>query len=216
MNFIGSGAYYILCAIALAVLIFLLIRSYKRGNTPKRSSSPPPEGKHIPKYAAGGEMDRINRNSYIAPPEKRSNIAALLIILLIVAAIAIPTWRNRANMRPTMFPSASSTSVLTPASYTGKQLKMEITSLDWSYDQTKIFVTCAYSNETDIHFYAVTTRLDLQDENDSIVQSETTDVIEDIGPNEKKEITTAVTINPENIGKVRRIKGHVSYRYDRQ
>ncbi len=216
MDFIGSTAYYILCGIGLIILIVVLVTIQRRKSesqtqapeiTPK--TAPSPEN-HIPKYAAGDEMDRINRNAYYQPPKKRANFIPGLI-LLILAVVTFWAYRTKPNIRiqnPNLPLNTNSTS---PAS--GGELKFQLKSADYTSDNSKVYVTCVYTNEGLTSVFSVQTTIDLLGENDYKLQSVTPDEIGQIGPKETKEVTTAIEIEPQNIGKIKRIEGHVEYHY---
>ncbi len=64
MDFIGSPLYYFLCGAAFASLVISLILLQKKPQK-KAPPPPPPPGPQPtkPRYAAGSDMDRINRNA---------------------------------------------------------------------------------------------------------------------------------------------------------
>lgn len=62
MSFIGSSLYYFLCGAAFASLVIWLILLQKKPE--KKTPPPPPKPQPTkPRYAAGSDMDRINRNA---------------------------------------------------------------------------------------------------------------------------------------------------------
>lgn len=91
------------------------------------------------------------------------------------------------------------------------KLQAELNSAEFNSDGSKIFVTYTYSNESNTSFYSIVTTIELQDENDIVLQSKIADTIGNIRPTETKEITISITIDPENIGKVRRVELRSNY-----
>ncbi len=155
-------------------------------------------------------MDRINRNAYYQPPKKRANFIPGLI-LLILAVVTFWAYRTKPNIRiqnPNLPLNTTSTS---PAS--GGELKFQLKSADYTSDNSKVYVTCVYTNEGLTSVFSVQTTIDLVGENDYNLQSATPDEIGQIGPKETKEVTTAIEIEPQNIGKIKRIEAHVEYHY---
>lgn len=215
MGFIGSAEYYALCGISLvALLIGLIVISKQKSSSPQKEHSEQslPSG-HAPKYAAGGEMDRINKNAYVMPRRKRSIVSLVLAVIALAGTVFLYTRYN------TLVPVPKALPVINQIFNTGseivdtkdKELKSEIKSADYSQDLSKIFVTLALSNETDITFYAISPTLSLKDKNDNILQSEEIDIIDHIDPDGEKEITTAINIDPENIGKTAGVGFYIHY-----
>lgn len=211
MDFVGSNLYYILCATALIILIIVLIVSNlnKRSPAPKKANISPFPEKHTPKYAAGDEMDRINK-SYYTQPHKRKFSSIPGIVFLIVAVVALFAYRTKINSK-ILHPNSPSNTAFTSSS-ADNELELQLKS-DYSSDRSKIYVTCTYNNQGIRSFFSLRTRIDLLGENDHTLQSVTTDEINRIGPKEIKEITTAIEIEPQNSGKIKRISGHVEYQY---
>lgn len=222
MGFIGSTGYYVLCIVTLVILASVLIilqtkpKSHSK-NTDANNQQPPSE--HIPKYAAGDDMDQINRKAYALWSEKKSSAKEIPIIILgtlVLCGILLSEFNKtkttpQSPLSPT--PSQPSASVTAPepiAIPTGK-LQAELNSAEFNSDGSKIFVTYTYLNESNTSFYSIVTTIDLQDEDDVVLQSKIADTIGSIKPTETKEITTSITIDPENIGKVRRIELHTNY-----
>lgn len=222
MGFIGSTGYYVLCIVALIILVSALVilqakPKHHTKSTETNHQQHPSE--HIPKYAAGGDMDQINRKAYALWSEKKPPLIPIpLAILLIFVVIFIAPLSNRSKtvtQQPSHSPAPAqpSTSVTAPESIiipAGK-LQAELNSAEFNNDYSKIFVTYTYSNESNTSFYSVITTIDLQDENDTVLQSKIADTIDSIEPTETKEITTSITIDPENIGKIRRVEIHTNY-----
>lgn len=64
MDFIGSPIYYFLCGAAFAALVIWLILLQKKPEKKTPPPPPPPRPQPTkPRYAAGSDMDRINRNA---------------------------------------------------------------------------------------------------------------------------------------------------------
>lgn len=97
MSFIGSPLYYILCGAALASLIIWLILLQKK---PEKKTPPPPQPSKPkptkPRYAAGSDIDKINRNARTVdfqnkPPKDSSMLIAFtagaLIFFILVFVI---------------------------------------------------------------------------------------------------------------------------------
>lgn len=222
MGFIGSTSYYVLCIVALVILVSaLVILQTKPKPHPKNTKTDyqQPPSEHIPKYAAGDDMDQINRKAYALWSEKKPPLIPIpLAILLIFVVIFIAPLSNRSKtvtQQPSHSPAPAqpATSVTAPESIiipAGK-LQAELNSAEFNNDGSKIFVTYTYSNESNTSFYSIVTTIELQDENDVVLQSKIADTIDSIRPTETKEITTSVSINPENIGKVRRVEIHTNY-----
>lgn len=212
MDFIGSNTYYILCGIALIILIVALVTIHRR-KSESQAQIPeitPPTENHIPKYAAGDEMDRINRSAYYQPQKKRSNFIPG-VILLILAVVTLWACRSRPSTNiqdPGLLLNRTSTSPTENG-----ELKFQLKSADYTSDNSKVYVTCVYTNEAITSFFSIQTTIDLLGENDYILQSTTPDVISPIGPKETKEVTTAIEIEPQNIGKIKHIRGHIEYHY---
>lgn len=161
-------------------------------------------------------MDRINKNSYISTGAKRSILSILVAIVVLAGAIFIYTGHNTAT------PASKELHVIAPFINTGtndpiitngKYPTVKITSTDYSQDLSKIFVTLTTSNETDINFYSVVTTISLLDENEITLQDEQLETIEAIKPGEEEEKTIAITINPENIGRIRKVSYQTHFYY---
>lgn len=87
MDFIGSPLYYFLCGAAFSALVIWLILLQKK---PKKKTPPPPPRPtpSKPRYAAGSDMDRINRNARTIdlehkPPWDPSPLVGIIIGFLI-------------------------------------------------------------------------------------------------------------------------------------
>lgn len=222
MGFIGSTSYYVLCIVALVILVSALIilqtkPKHHQKNT--ETSCQPPPSEHIPKYAAGDDMDQINRKAYALWSEKKPPLIPipLAIVVVFVLVFIAPLSKQDKTTTPqrslSPAPTQPSTSVTAPEPVmipTGT-LELELNSADFNDDRSKIFVTYTYSNEANTSFYSVITTIELQDENDIILQSKIADTIDSIKPTETKEITTSITIDPENMGKIRRVEVHTKY-----
>ncbi len=155
-------------------------------------------------------MDRINRNAYYQPPKKKANFIPG-IIFLILAAVTLWAYRTKPRINiqdPNSLFRATST---TPTA--DGELKFELKSADFTSDNSKVYVTCTYTNEALTSFFSVQTTIDLLGENDYKLQSATPDEIGQIGPKETKEVTTAIEIESQNIGKIKRIQGRMEYHY---
>lgn len=222
MGFIGSTGYYVLCIVALVILVSaLVILQTKPKSHPKntKTDNQQPTSEHIPKYAAGDDMDQINRKAYALWSEKKPPLIpiplAIFIIFLLIFIAPLSKRDKTTPPQPTLSPTPAqpSTSVTAPEPIiipTGK-LQAELNSAEFNSDGSKIFVTYTYLNESNTSFYSIVTTIDLQDEDDVVLQSKIADTIGSIKPTETKEITTSITIDPENIGKVRRIELHTNY-----
>lgn len=222
MGFIGSTGYYVLCVIALVLLVsVLIILQTKPKPHPKNTKTnyQPPPSEHIPKYAAGDDMDQINRKAYALWSEKKSSAKEIPIIILgtlVLCGILLSEF-NKTKTTPqsplSPAPSQPSASVTAPEPIVipAGKLQAELNSAEFNSDGSKIFVTYTYSNESNTSFYSIVTTIELQDENDVILQSKIADTISSIRPTETKEITTSITISPENIGKVRRVELRTNY-----
>lgn len=222
MGFMGSTGYYVLCIVALIILASaLVILQTKPKHHPKNTKTDyqQPLSEHIPKYAAGDDMDQINRKAYALWSEKKSSTKEVPIIIigtLVLCGILLSEF-NKTKTTPqsplSPAPTQPSTSVTTsePIMIPDGKLQAELNSAEFNSDRTKIFITYTYSNESNTSFYSVVTTIDLQDENDVVLQSKIADTIDSIIPTETKEITTSITIDPENIGKIRRVEIHTKY-----
>lgn len=89
MDFIGSPIYYFVCGAAFATLVIWLILLQKK---PEKKTPPPPPPSRPrpskPRYAAGSDMDRINRNAHtIDFKEKAPWDPSTLIGFLVGASI---------------------------------------------------------------------------------------------------------------------------------
>lgn len=89
MDFIGSPIYYFICGAAFATLVIWLILLQKK---PEKKTPPPPPPSRPrpskPRYAAGSDMDRINRNAHtIDFKEKAPWDPSTLIGFLVGASI---------------------------------------------------------------------------------------------------------------------------------
>lgn len=163
-------------------------------------------------------MDRINRKADALWSEKKYPLIPIpLAALLIFVIIFIAPLSNRSKTEKPQSPVSPdpvqpSTPITTPETIipTG-ELKAELNSAEFNSDYSKIFVTYTYSNESKAHFYFIITTINLKDENDTVIQTKTADAVDGINPAETKEITTPITIDSENIGKVRRVEIHTTY-----
>lgn len=224
MDFIGSTGYYVLCIVALVILVSILIILQVKPSTksqPKDTTTNHQQtsSEHIPKYAAGDEMDQINRKAYALWSEKKPPLIPIplaIVVVFVLIFIAPLSKRDKiATSQPNLSPTPvqPSTSVTASESIiipTGK-LQVELNSAEFNSDRSKIFVTYTYSNESNTGFYSIVTTIDLEDESDIVIQSKITDTIDSIKPTEIREITIPITIEPENIGKVRRVEIHTNY-----
>lgn len=224
MDFIGSNAYYILCGIALIILILALIALHSANHrTHKSTSQPQPSTEsHTPKYAAGDEMDRINRSAYIYTGKKKHPAISILLGILILLAIILYPKSKTTIIQPSpekQLPTPSMTNSIkthieaSPTDTQGKEPTIEIKSTDYSQDLSKIFITLDIANQNDINFYSLTITLKLKDENDNDLQSEAMEKIDTLKPGEEKEITTAIAIEPENLGKIRKVGFAGNFQY---
>ncbi len=209
MDFIGSNTYYILCGIALVILILALITLHKAKRRPQKSEaeSQPPAGTHVPRYAAGDEMDRINRRAQYVQFQKTQPIIPILTALTLVVILIVAL---SSKINPWI---SAKTQVTAPTIITNQKLQMELKSADFSSDQSRVYVTCTYTNDTNISFYSIITTIDLKDENGKTIQRKMADTIGRIKPEEAEEITTLIAIDSENIGKVRRVEAYANYEY---
>ena len=95
MSFIGSPLYYYICAAALAILVLLLIGcQVKTKRSPRKAPPPPPRPEQAtqrPRYAAGDDMDRINRNAYTVDFEKKHSDAPAIIGSAIIGLLILLT-----------------------------------------------------------------------------------------------------------------------------
>jgi len=219
MGFIGSTEYYVLCIAALVFLIILLIALQVKPKQKPRKTEPrhqQADADYIPKYAAGDDMDQINRNAYALWSEKKFHYKELPIIfigiLVLIGVFMSDLHQNEpvTPLTPTPPSPVQPTIPVTVPAPTG-QLQAELNSADFNNDLSKIFVTYTYTNDTNSSFYSIITTIDLEDENNAVIQSKTADTVESVKANESKEITVSVTINPENIGKVKRVTIHTTY-----
>lgn len=211
MDFVGSNLYYILCAMALIILIIVLIvlNLSKKSPAPQKTNISQFPEKHIPKYAAGDEMDRINKCSYIQPHKRKfGSIPGIVFLFIVVVALLAYYTKTNSKILP---PNSPSNTVFT-SSATDKELKFQLKS-DYSSDRSTIYVTCTYTNQGIRSFFSLRTTIDLVGENDYTLQSVTTDEIYQIGPKETKEVTTAIEIESQNFGKIKSVSGHVEYQY---
>lgn len=222
MGFIGSTGYYVLCIVALVILVSILVilQAKPKHHTKSAETNHRQQlSEHIPKYAAGDDMDQINRKAYALWSEKKPPLIPIpLVVLLISAVIFITPLSSRSKtvtQQPGLSPAPSqpSTSITAPEPIVipAGKLQAELNSAEFNSDRSKIFITYTYSNESNTSFYSVVTTIDLQDENDVVLQSKIADTIDSIIPTETKEITTSITIDPENIGKIRRVEIHTKY-----
>lgn len=221
MGFIGSTGYYVLCVLALVILVsVLVILQAKPKPHPKNTetNNQQPTSEHIPKYAAGDDMDQINRKAYALWSEKKPPLIPIplaIFVVFLLVFIAPLSKRDKTATQPSLSPAPSqpSASVTAPEPIiipAGK-LQAELNSAEFNSNGSKIFVTYTYSNESNTSFYSIVTTIELQDENDAVLQSKIADTIDNIKPTETKEITTSITIDPENIGKVRRVELRTNY-----
>lgn len=100
MDFIGSPIYYFICGAAFAALVIWLILLQKK---PEKKTPPPPPPSRPrpskPRYAAGSDMDKINRNARMIDLEQESSrtpyrlIGIIIIIIFVLLFIASITSR---------------------------------------------------------------------------------------------------------------------------
>ena len=191
MGFIGSTGYYVLCSVVLVILVSaLVILQTKPKPHPKNTKTDyqQPPSEHIPKYAAGDDMDQI-----------------------LLSEFNQTKTTPQSPLSPAPTQPATSVTAPEPIMIPAGKLQAELNSAEFNSDGSKIFVTYTYSNESNTSFYSIVTTIELQDENDIVLQSKIADTIGSIRPTETKEITTSITIDPENIGKVRRVEIHTNY-----
>jgi len=222
MGFIGSTAYYVLCASILVSLIILLIALQIKPKQKPRKTEPRHQqasADYIPKYAAGDDMDRINRKASTLGTEKKPSLIPIpLAIIIIFAVLFLAPLSNRNRTIPTQTtpppsPTHPSIPVTVPVPTETGKLQIELNSADFSNDHSKIFVTYTYTNDTNSNFYSIITTIDLEDENDTVIQRKTADTVDVVNANDSKEITVPVIIEPENIGKVKRVMIHTTYQH---
>lgn len=224
MEFIGSTSYYALCIIGIIILIALLISLQKKPKSTLKLQADCQQSstKHIPKYAAGDDMDQINRNAYALWSKKKTSwkeipviVIGIILLLAILAselphakpqqpspAISTPTSPMHAN------PATPATTPI-PAPVGG--LESEFILAEYNKDYTKLYATYSYTNKFTINIYSIVATIELRDENENVIQTIVADTIETLKPDETKEITTSITIEPENIGKVKRVEIHTAY-----
>lgn len=217
MDFIGSDAYYTICATALAVLVVLLIGCQVKTRRPPRKTPPPPPGPEPtaqkPRYAAGDNMDRINRNAHTVVFGKKHSDAPAIIgsaIIGLLIFLAIPQIINTVNQETNSTSNTVTTSAPTQTTPT-EPIEMEIVSTELNEDHTKLFVTYRYINNSARNFKLITPTIYLQNADEETIQTMVASAIDLVAQGETKEITSVIEIEPENMGKIANVRIHTSY-----
>lgn len=223
MNFVGSTLYYALCIIALIVLIAALIRIQIRAARQKKERDIPiyKDVPHIPRYAAGDDMDQINRKATTIHNYNRYtlseilSISASILILTLVAIAKIFGDGETRSLPHSTAPSLPSQPVIdnvtpTPPPIAGK-LETALISAEFNSDNSKIFVTYSYKNQSNQNFYSINSTIQLVEETGVIVLSQKTDTVEKLTTDEEKEYIIAIEIDPSIAYSISQVKIETTY-----
>jgi len=204
----------VIAGAALALAVVLSIGNRVKARKAARKVPPPPPRDqeptaHKPRYAAGDDMDRINRNAYTVEIEnKRSDAPTIIIaiifgLLLVVGPKIIKSFRQQTNA------SSEPVTASVPASV-GK-IELQIVSSDFSSDRSKIFVTYRYINNSTRDIRSLVPTINLLDTEGNTIQTMTADTIDEIAQGETREIISSVEIELENSEKISCVTIHTSY-----
>lgn len=212
MGFIRSPIYYFLCAVALGILVILLIRCQIKAKRPSQKVSPTPPKPvttQKPRYAAGDDMDRINRNAYTVKfNHKHSKAPAITGISLFCLIIILTIFQlpNQKNQEITHYPNTTVPSTLVPVqSIPSGEIELHIISTEFSRDLTKIFVTYEYVNNSEIDIYSIVPTVNILNTYGEVMQSEKAETIEKILRGERKEIITSMELNTNVIQDISKV-----------
>jgi len=208
----------VIAGAALALAIVLSIgNKVKARKAARKTPSPPPRDEesvaHKPRYAAGGDMDRINRSAYMVELEnKRSDAPAIIgsIIIGLLILVTAPKIISAFHQQMTSPSGSITASAPTPSTPIGT-IELEMVSADFSGDLSKVFVTYRYINNSAQDAHSLVPTINLLDAEGNTVQTMTADMIDQIASGETKEIISAVEIEPANLGKISHITVHTSY-----
>ncbi len=207
MSFIGSPLYYYICAAALAILVLLLIGcQVKTKRSPRKAPPPPPRPEQAtqrPRYAAGDDMDRINRNAYTVDFEKKHSDAPAIIgsaiigllILLTVPQIINTVKQEMNNTSNTV--TASAPAPIQPIPIGTVELHM--ISAEFNSDLTKLFVTYEYINNSGLDVHSITPTVNILNADGEVIQSKEAETIENILQGESQEVITSMELDTTTI-----------------
>ncbi len=219
MSFIGSDIYYSICTIALVLLLILLMELLdKNKRTPKKAPPPryqePKPTARQPRYAAGDDMDRINRNAYCVEFEDKHSNAPAIIGITIIGLLLLATLPKLSNesQQQTSTPPKSITAAAPAQLEPAGTIDMKLVSADLSDDLSKIFVTYRYTNNSDWDCHSLVPTINLLDAESNTIQTTIADTIDQIASGETKEIISAVEIQPGNFEKIKQITINTSYK----
>lgn len=219
MSFIGSPLYYFLCVAALAILVLLLIGCQIKtrrspGKTPPPSPRPEPTARK-PRYAAGDNMDRINRNAHVVNFEKRRSDAPAIIgstIIGLLIFLAIPQIINTVNQEKN---STSNTVIAAAPAPTQPvstgTVELHIISAEFSSDLTKLFVTYEYINNSSLDIHSITPTVNILNAEGEVIQSKEAEIIENILQGESREVITSMELDTTTIKNASKVTVTSSY-----
>lgn len=221
MDFIGSTSYYVLCIIALVILVSALIILQVKPKSKARSkntmtSYQQSTSEHIPKYAAGDDMDQINKQTYALWSEKKAPLIPIPFVAVILFAVIFIAPLSKHSKTETPQSNLSSIPTQSPPitepnpAPTG-ELMSDFISAEYNSDRTKLFATYSYTNKFTINIYSIVATIELKDEDNNTIQTKVADAIESLKPDETKEITTSVTIEPNNLNKIKNVTIHTTF-----
>ncbi len=211
MGFIGSYLYYGICAVGLVILVIALMEHLDKDKRPPKNTPPPPYQEPVsqrPRYAAGDDMDRINRNARSVEFGGRRSGAPTIIGIIIVGLLLltmVPKLKSGAT--PGAIP-ATAPAQLAPAG----TVDMKVISADFSGDLSKLFVTYRYTNNSDRDVRSLVPTINLLDAEGNTIQTMEADTVDRIAKGETKEIISSIDIQPDNLGKISQVEIHTSYR----
>lgn len=166
----------------------------------------PREEQHIPKYAAGDDMDRLNRNrSY-----QRESYGPLALAGLGLLCATV-FFLHSTSGTPTPTVTQPSTEKVFNGPQTTDKLSMEILSTETNQSRTKVYVTLGYENLSTVSCYNIVTTVTL------LYDGTAVDTVEHTlstvpGGTTTEEIVT-LTIPTEHQNDAYRVNAHVQYKW---
>lgn len=191
--------YLTLCAllvVLIAALIALRVRRRKKEEEKRRQN----DGRHIPKYAAGDEMDRIPRRSYYQRNSGRPPLA--LVALVICGTLAVCSYvkyptETKDFIRNTLAYQPNAPRIrFEPLAGNLQDVEWR-TTVTFSSDYRQLFFTTVFVNRGDATRYNIASTYQLMDKNENVAQTKDGDTIPSLSPGQSVEKTTSIQLEIE-------------------
>jgi len=152
------------------------------------------EEKIIPKYAAGDDMDRINRHATIPDriiPDKILYIAtAIAVVLLLVNGKPLFSLRNDT----TPIPKISQQIPVTENAQQTQKLNSSFVKQEWTKNGAELLITVKHENLSNAPCYNIASTYTLEDADGKVLQTVSAEQIPQINAYESIEQITKITL----------------------